>query len=175
MLICRSCLSCSSSAVSLVPARRRWPIVWNREWSALRLTADEWLFELFPAYSDEELDATRAPVERLQWRTALRILETGGNVVLDWGLYAQGERDQYRSEAQALGTRVVLCFLDLPMDELRARLAKRNADLPPGTYLITDSVLDTALHYFQPPTADELSAFDPFPSAPTQQAPYSGY
>ncbi|MCX4968031.1 AAA family ATPase [Streptomyces sp. NBC_00654] len=141
------------------------------EWSALRLTANEWLFELFPAYSDEELDATRDPVERLQWRTALRILETGGNVVLDWGLYAREERDQYRSEAQAVGAQVVLCVLDLPMDELRARIAKRNADLPPGTYLITESVLDTALHCFQPPTPDELAAFDPFPGTPAQQTP----
>ncbi|WP_371095634.1 AAA family ATPase [Streptomyces sanglieri] len=65
----------------------------EREWSALRLTADEWLHELHPNLSGDELDAMRDPVERVQWSVAVRVLETGGNVVLDWGVWAREERD----------------------------------------------------------------------------------
>lgn len=66
---------------------------------ALRLTADEWLRQLFPDLSERELDLHRPEVERLQWAVALRVLRMGGNVVLYWGLWAREERDQYRSEA----------------------------------------------------------------------------
>nr|WP_316529445.1 hypothetical protein [Kitasatospora sp. K002] len=52
------------------------------------------------------------------------------------------------------------------MDELRRRLDERNADLPPGTFLITESVLDRARGYFEMPAPDELAEFDPLPNAP---------
>ena len=42
---------------------------------ALRLTADEWLWEILPNGPREEHDALRPAVERLQWQTAMRALE----------------------------------------------------------------------------------------------------
>ncbi|MFJ2910902.1 AAA family ATPase [Streptomyces sp. NPDC087228] len=45
----------------------------EREWSALRLTADEWLHELHPNLSGDELDAMRDPVERVRWSAAVRV------------------------------------------------------------------------------------------------------
>ncbi|MFJ1614784.1 AAA family ATPase [Streptomyces sp. NPDC088251] len=140
----------------------------EREWSALRLTADEWLHEFHPNLSGDELDAMRDPVERVRWSAAVRVLETGGNVVLDWGLWSREERDHYRTEAQALGAQVVLCVLDPPSDELRRRLSERNGDLPRGTFHITQGRLDDATRYFQRPTAEELAELDPSPAA-TQQ------
>ncbi|MDE3192918.1 MAG: ATP-binding protein [Chloroflexota bacterium] len=124
------------------------------EHGALRLTADEWLHEL---YADEELvgldenGALRAPhrpqVERIQWALALRALELGVNVVLDWGLWTREERDRYRTEAQALGIRVVLCVSMASRDELLRRLAARNADLPTGTFRIDEVQLDRGLQW----------------------------
>ena len=137
------------------------------EHEALRLTADEWLHEL---YHDEELvrldenGDLRAPhrpqVERLQWPLALRTLGLGVNVVLDWGLWTRAERDRYRTEAQGLGIRVVLCVLDPPREELRRRLAARNADLPAGTFRIDETQLDRALRRFERPAPSELALFD---------------
>jgi predicted kinase len=138
----------------------------EREWSALRLTADEWLHELHPQLSGDDLDARRGPVERVQWSVAVRVLETGGNVVLDWGLWAREERDLYRSRAQAVGARVVLCVLDPPLDEVRQRLSGRDAALPSGTFRITEARLDSALRLFQRPTPEELARFDSLPGVP---------
>lgn len=137
------------------------------EHEALRLTADEWLHEL---YRDEELVCInengdlRAPhrpqVERLQWALALRALRLGMNVVLDWGLWTREERDPYRTEAQGLGIRVVLCVLDASREELLRRLAARNADLPAGTFRIDEAQLDRALRWFERPAASETALFD---------------
>jgi predicted kinase len=132
----------------------------EQEQAALRLTADEWLHELHPELTGDALDAMRDPVERVQWSVAERFLQLGGNVVLDWGLWSREERDHYRSRARSLGARVVLCVLDPPLDELRRRLADRNAELPTGTFHITDARLDDALKHFQRPTPAELATYD---------------
>jgi predicted kinase len=137
------------------------------EHKALRLTADEWLHEL---YRDDDLARLnengdlRAPhrpqVERIQWALALRALGLGMNVVLDWGLWTREERDRYRIEAQGRGIRVVLCVLDASREELLRRLAARNSDLPAGTFRIDETQLERALGWFERPGASEMALFD---------------
>ncbi|MFJ2029558.1 AAA family ATPase [Streptosporangium sp. NPDC087985] len=132
----------------------------ERERSALRLTADEWLHRLHPERGPE-LDALRAPIEQMQWDVAVRVLRLGCNVVIDWGLWSREERDHYRLQARELGARVVLCVLDPPREELRRRLARRNADLPSGTFRISEAELDLWWSkHFERPGPDELAAFD---------------
>ncbi|WP_165439929.1 AAA family ATPase [Micromonospora kangleipakensis] len=133
----------------------------ERRYGALRLTADEWLHDLGYPATGAALDAYRDGVERVQWRTALRVLELGCDVVLDWGLWAREERDRYRRAARAVGARVVLCVLDPPEEEIRRRLARRNADAPAGTFAISDAELARAQRYFQRPTPEELARYDP--------------
>jgi predicted kinase len=125
---------------------------------ALRLSPDEWIAPLLADPADTaELDRLRSPVEALQWEVARRALALGIDVVLEWGFWSRGERDHYRSEAEALGARVELRYLELARDELWSRLARRNADLPPGTFAVTEPQLDLWLSWFEPPTADELA------------------
>ncbi|MFC0002835.1 AAA family ATPase [Micromonospora siamensis] len=135
------------------------------EHAALRLTADEWLHDLHPGMPEAELDTHRDRVEAIQWATALRVLTLGCNVALDWGLWAREERDRYRSEARAVGARVVLCLLEPTQQELRDRLRVRNADPGTGVFRITDEQFDRAWDLFQRerPTPEELRLFDPMP------------
>jgi len=136
----------------------------EQEVPALRLTADDWLHELYPDITTSEAEAGpfRSRVERLQWMTALRALELGCNVVLDWGVWAREERDLYRAGAREVGARVVLCLLDPPVDELWNRLSRRNADRPFGVFEITNAELLRWSELFQRPTADELALYDPW-------------
>lgn len=137
----------------------------EREHSALRLTADEWLRDLHPELTEPELDTIRDRVERLQWATALRVLALGVDVVLDWGLWAREERDHYRSEARTVGARVVLCLLEPSRQELLDRLRPRNAAPEAGVFRVTDEEFEWAWAFFQRerPTAEELALFDPMP------------
>lgn len=133
------------------------------EQRAIRLTADEWLHDLCPEQPANQLDTHRPVVERLQWAIALRALENGCNVVLDWGLWTRDERDHYRSEAQWLGARVVLCLVDPPREELLRRLARRRSTRERGTFDIEETELDRSLAWFQRPTPEELALFDERP------------
>lgn len=138
----------------------------EQEHNALRLTEDEWVLAFRPSESGEELEThreARKVVERLQWKVAMRVLGLGANVVLDWGLWTREERDRYRSEAQAIGARVVLCVLDPPRDELVRRVKARNPERSDGTFHISERDLEEALGWFQRPTTEELALFDQLP------------
>ena len=134
----------------------------EQEVPALRLTADEWLHELYPTITTEEAEegTIRSRVERVQWKLALSALQLGCDVVLDWGVWAKEERDFYRTGASEVGARVVLCLLNPPVDELWDRLSQRNADRPFGAFEITKDALRRWVKLFQRPTPEELALYD---------------
>jgi len=130
------------------------------ERGALRLCPDEWIVALYGdgIHRDRaKLDAVRAPVEAVQWEVAAKVLSRGVNVVLENGFWSRAERQDYRARAEALGAQVELIFLDVPRDELWGRLQKRNAELPPGTFPVSESDFKEWVGLFEPPTADELA------------------
>jgi predicted kinase len=129
----------------------------EQEQAALRFCPDEWIAAILADANDTaERDRLRDPVEALQWKTAQRALVLGVNVVLENGFWSRAERDSYRTQAEALGAQVQLHYLDVGRDELWARLAKRNAHLPPGTFCVTEEQLDLWLSWFEAPTKEEL-------------------
>jgi predicted kinase len=130
----------------------------ERSQPALRLAPDEWIAALLADLNDtDERDRLRSPVEAVQWEVAKRALTLGIDVVLEWGFWSRDERAWYRSQAEALGARVELRYLALERDELWARLSRRNAQLPPGTFVVTHEQLDLWSAWFEPPSADELA------------------
>jgi predicted kinase len=124
---------------------------------ALRLCPDEWIAEILADPGDQaELDRLRSPIESIQWELAKRALGLGVNVVLEFGFWSRQERTDFRQQAEALGAKVELCYLDVSRDELWARLSRRNAELPPGTFTVTETQLDLWSGWFEKPTVDEF-------------------
>jgi predicted kinase len=127
------------------------------EHKALRLTPDEWIPILYGDELDQAtLDGVRDPVENMQWQVAARALQLGVNVILDFGFWGRGERDEYRARAAALGAQSKICFLDVSHAELSARLVARNANLPSGTFHVSQEQLDLWDGWFERPLREEL-------------------
>jgi predicted kinase len=123
---------------------------------ALRLCPDEWIMDIYgPEIDRRTLDAARDPVESTLWKLAVRALTLGLDVILEYGLWARIEREDYRSRAEALGAKVELHFVDAPPEELWRRIETRNAELPPS-YRNHRHELAGWLKVFQPPTPDEF-------------------
>ncbi|MBF6593885.1 MAG: AAA family ATPase [Thermaceae bacterium] len=125
---------------------------------ALRLTPDEWHTRLFgqdladhPAH-----DARYGLIENLMWEVAARVLPLGVDVILDYGLWGQVKREDYRSRAAGLGASSEIHFLDVPEEIRLQHLEARNANLPMGTFSIPKETLKVYIGIFQPPTPDEL-------------------
>ena len=124
---------------------------------AVRLTPDEWITAaLGPNPSNGALDAARDPTEALQWELAARLLELGIDVILDFGFWSREERETYRARATALGAGSTVHFIDAAPEVLRERLARRHADRPANTYIVSDAQLTEWSALFQRPTAEEL-------------------
>ena len=124
---------------------------------ALRLCPDEWIARLLGDVNDiVKRDRLRVQVEEIQWEVAKRVLTLGGDVILEFGFWSREERTRYRTQAKALGARVELRYLDVPRDELWARLSNRNANLPLGTFTVTEEELDLWLTLFEAVGDDEL-------------------
>jgi predicted kinase len=131
------------------------------EKQAVRLCPDEWIAPLLNDASDKvEMDRLRSLVEELQWELAKRLLLLRVNVILEKGFWSREERTQYRLQAEGLGAKVELRYLEVSRDELWTRLAKRNANLPPGTFEVTEEDLDLFCSWFEAPTKEELDSYE---------------
>jgi predicted kinase len=129
----------------------------EQEYTALRLNLDEWHTRLFGQDAqDARHDARHAVIEALLWEMAARVLRLGVHVILDYGFWSHNEREEYRARAAGLGASSELHFVHAPEAVLFERLARRNADLPPGTFFIPAAKLKEYLPQFQPPSAAEL-------------------
>lgn len=128
----------------------------ERRHGALRLTKDDWMMALF-GWGDFE--DKREVVETLLWSIGARALQLGVDVVLDYGLWARVEREEYRARAEALGARVDFRFLDVPDEELFRRMAERNRRADPDDVPITAEQLAEYLPRFERPAEDELAAW----------------
>ena len=125
--------------------------------NALRFTPDEWILALYGHELDRShRDAVRDPVEALQWQIAKHVLTLGCSVILDWGFWSRAERLSYREQAEYMGIKVKIIFLDMPLDVLWERISKR-IESSKGTLHITRSELEHWAAVFEPPTNEELS------------------
>src|ERR1017187_10476136 len=100
------------------------------ELPALRLCGDEWMTHLGFGLNDE---GARDRVEALFWEVAQQVLGLGQSVILESGFWLRSDRDEKRLGARALGALVELHYLDVPVDELWRRIARRNAEEGWGT------------------------------------------
>jgi predicted kinase len=129
----------------------------EKKHNALRLCPDEWIAQILTDPGDRvEMDRLRDVIESIQWDVAKRTLVLGMNVILENGFWSRQERLRFRTEAEALGARVELHFLDVEIDELTRRISKRNSELPPGTFHVTREELLLWAKSFEPPTEDEM-------------------
>jgi predicted kinase len=125
---------------------------------ALRFCPDEWMAALGVDLWDQ---AMRSRVEQLQWRVAQDFVRTGGCAVIEWGVWARSERDELRKWARGRGVAVELRYLELPMDELWARVQQRNASGVDHTVEMSRAQLEEWTSTIEVPSAAELALYDP--------------
>jgi predicted kinase len=134
------------------------------EYSALRLTVDEWHIRLFGSDVHDDSDeadfskhnARHAAIELLLWETAARVMVLGVDVILDFGFWTRSERDELRAKAHDLGAGFQIHFADVSEELLLQRIKVRNAQLPSGTFHIPEIKLKEWMRLFEPPSADEF-------------------
>ncbi|MEO8273448.1 MAG: ATP-binding protein [Chloroflexota bacterium] len=128
-----------------------------REIPAIRLNKDDWVTQLGHDVWDESF---RIRVEAKLWRLACELLAHGTSVILEWGHWGRAERDEKRLEARAMAIGVELHYLDVSLEELVARVERRQAGGVWNASPITRTHMEEWAKTFQPPDNEELQLFD---------------
>lgn len=124
---------------------------------AIRLDKDQWATEL----GTDVWDAMYCDrLERQLWRLSKELLACGQSVILEWGHWARVERDEKRLGARAMGARVELHVLEVPVEELIERAERRTASGEWTAAPITRAHFESWAAVFQPPDEEEIGLFD---------------
>ncbi len=130
---------------------------------ALRLTTDEWHYQLFgndfrKDGRNREHDRRHAAIEALMWDTARKVLALGVDVILDFGCWAREERELLRQRAHAVGADFRIHYMACSQEVLWERLRERNRNVGrEAVFYITKQQLEEWSRRFEPPGPEELA------------------
>ncbi|HUC36250.1 MAG TPA: ATP-binding protein [Acidimicrobiales bacterium] len=139
--------------------------------NALRLTPDEWMIPLFADLAPRPFGQSLAGAKRdvlegrLVW-LALRALQLGTNVVLDFGVWAKDERSALHHLALSARARFQLVYMEVDDDEQARRVQERNTQEPAAAFAMMPAELRVWRQGFQEPDEAELTARAPGPPPP---------
>lgn len=128
------------------------------EEKALLLSSDELMQTIFPEPMGDQYDKYQVRGAQYLYHLTRKLVQGGVTVILDFGGWNAASR---RTAAEALaGLEQDWRYLNVPEEEWKRRIAKRNAAIAAGQgqlneYYVDDGLLEKANRLFQPPTKDE--------------------
>lgn len=138
----------------------------RKKLGALHLSIDDWMVTLFAPDTPRQpgwpwIEERVRRCERQIVVTALALAHSGVPSVLDLGLQQADQRRRVAERATAAGVGVRLHFLDVDATERWRRVEARN-EQQGETYRVkvTRPMFDFIETIWQPPTPEEMSAFD---------------
>ena len=123
----------------------------EQETNAVRFSPDEWMVELYGQNpSAERFQDYFEKIETVIWKIVRRCVSVDADVILDFGFWTRAARDRCRQFAQETGADVVMYSLNCPENVLRARVAKRTAEMPEDALFINGPAVDYFKERFEP-------------------------
>ncbi|EYF06785.1 AAA family ATPase [Chondromyces apiculatus] len=129
---------------------------------AVRFSIDPWMKTLFhPDLTTIEFAWIMERIARCEtqmWEVAAQLVALGTDVILDLGFTTRAHRAEHRALAEGLGATAVVHYLDVPAEERRARVLRRNAERDPAVFAfeVTADMVDFMEARFEAPDAEEL-------------------
>jgi predicted kinase len=123
---------------------------------AVRVTKDEWSIRFIG--NDPTIDGYAEwdrKIIGLSRDVAFYLAEKRIDVIMDEGFWEKETRDEMRRRADAIGAKVVMYYLETPIETIRERVVGRNNNLTGDSFKISREMLDNYLKQWQPPSEDE--------------------
>lgn len=127
--------------------------------SAVLLSVDEITLALFGQDAGEKHGEYVARAERYLYQKSLEILETGINVVLDWGFWTKAERGEARKYYGSRGIETELHYIEISDAEWYRRIRQRNESIRENqtdAYYVDDGLAAKFQAIFEPPAEAEI-------------------
>lgn len=129
---------------------------------AIRFAIDDWMHTLFSQDKPDSMNMewVMSRVRRCQvmiWSTCLQVLSTGTDVVLEFGLLREQDRDRMQSMVDAAGHKASFQFVDACLQIRRQRVLQRNVEKGETySFEVTPAMFDAMERYFERPSSREL-------------------
>ena len=131
----------------------------RKENNAVLLSIDEIMLAMFGQYVGEMHDEYVARTEKYLFGKSLEIVESGINVVLDWGVWTKAERTEAREFFKSRGIDYELHYIDVSDEVWRERIAKRNSAISKGeldAYYVDENLAAKFGAIFEPPADEKI-------------------
>lgn len=126
---------------------------------AVLLSIDEIMLAMFGQHTGEMHEEYAARTEKYLLQKSVEIIESGINVILDWGSWTKAKRTMIREYFSSRGIDFELHYLDVPDSVWQARIAKRNSIVSEGgdsAYYVDENLAAKFKSIFEPPTDEEI-------------------
>ena len=129
----------------------------EEELGAVILSIDEVMLALFPDGAGEMHDTYALRTEQYLLSISLKILESGTDVILDWGLWTRAQRNRLRAYWAEHGVENEIHYLRVGKAEWDRRIRKRNGQQAgdPSAYFVDEGLLRKVESLFEEPSEDE--------------------
>lgn len=131
----------------------------RRENKAVLLSIDEIMLAMFGQHVGEMHDEYVARTEKYLFGKSLEIIDSGINVVLDWGVWTKAERAEAREFYRSRGIDYELHYIAVSDEAWRERIAKRNNAIIEGkinAYYVDENLARKFGAIFEPPSDEEI-------------------
>lgn len=123
---------------------------------AIFLSLDELQIDLFGTHpTREQLDTTHSGCYQHQQRLALKLLQNGFDVYLDWGFWEQSARAETRLFFENKGIKVCQYYFDIPLAIRQERNRTRNSGNDPHSFKIEEKDVAFFDAFFEAPKPHE--------------------
>ncbi|MDE6591458.1 MAG: ATP-binding protein [Oscillospiraceae bacterium] len=122
------------------------------------LSVDEITLALFDSDVGDKHDEYVERAEKYLYEKSLEILDSGVDVILDWGFWTRVERQQARDFYGSQGIEYEFYFIDISNEEWQRRIEKRNCDITEkrtSAYYVDEGLAEKFRRIFEKPGVNE--------------------
>ena len=124
--------------------------------NAVILSIDDLTLTMFPEGAGEMHDTYVMRAEKYLLELSIQILNSGMDVILDWGLWTKSTRDRIREFYASHGEiKTELHYLKLSPEVWEERINKRNSS-DETAYYVDEGLIDKVTSLFEEPSEDEV-------------------
>ncbi len=126
---------------------------------AVILSVDEITLALFERNIGEKHDEYVEKAENYLFNKSLEIIDTGINVILDWGFWTKAERDFAKEFYRSHSVENEFHYIDISNEEWKKRIEKRNRLISEGkinAYYVDDGLMRKVDSIFEAPENEKM-------------------
>lgn len=126
---------------------------------AVILSVDDITLTLLGQNGGDTLDVYVEKLEQYFFQKSVEIVETGINVILDWGFWTKAERDFAKEFYNSHGIEYEFHYISINDEEWYRRLDKRNNDVlekKSEAYYVDEGLAEKFKSIFEIPTKNEI-------------------